>query len=293
LPADSVELLEQWPPDLSKLVAGEPVTRSITLVASGLTAAQLPEIDLPTINGIKQYPDQPVLQDSRSSKGMRAQRVQKVALIPMAPGLYRVPEISVKWWNRVNGEVETATLPARNLVVDPAVDTNPTPIEPALPADGLPAEVADTPPTNRFWVWLSLLLGLGWAVSLVYWWIGLRRNASLVESMGETIDTRMSLSAAQRALHEACERDDAAAARLALLAWGQAVVAPQSIANLGQLGSLFGEELGREIETLNQSLYAVERDTWQGRSLWALCQRLQQDAGRAAGAGEGLSALNP
>ena len=293
LPADSVELLEQWPPDLSKLVAGEPVTRSITLVASGLTAAQLPEIDLPAINGIKQYPDQPVLQDNRSSKGVRAQRVQKVALIPMGPGLYRVPEISVKWWNRVSGEVETATLPARNLVVDPAVELNPIPMEPALPADGLPAEIAHTPPTNRFWVWLSLLLGLGWAVSLVYWWIGLRRNAPPVESMGETMDTGMSLSAAQRELREACERDDAAAARLALLAWGQAVMAPQSIANLGQLGSLLGDELGREIETLNQSLYAVERDAWQGRSLWALCQRLQQDAGSAAGAGEGLSALNP
>ena len=111
LPADRVELREQWPADLTGLVAGEPVTRSIVLIADGLTAAQLPEIELQAIDGIKQYPDQPVLQDRRNSKGIHAQRAQKVALIPGSPGIYRVPEISVNWWNRATGQLETATLP--------------------------------------------------------------------------------------------------------------------------------------------------------------------------------------
>jgi hypothetical protein len=146
LPADRVELSEQWPNDLTGLVAGEPVTRSITMIADGLTAAQLPEIELQTIDGIKQYPDQPVLEDSRSSKGIRGQRAQKVALIPAGPGVYRVPEISVSWWNRATAQLETTTLPARELMVGPGVEAveiaplpslppNSAEVSPAMPAD--------------------------------------------------------------------------------------------------------------------------------------------------------------
>ena len=124
LPAERVELREKWPDDLGGLVAGEPITRSIQLIADGVTAAQLPEIELQAIDGIKQYPDQPVLRDERSSQGMRALRAQKVALIPGSAGVYRVPPIAVKWWNRATETVETATLPGRELVIAAAAEDN-------------------------------------------------------------------------------------------------------------------------------------------------------------------------
>ncbi|MCP4303224.1 MAG: hypothetical protein GY783_21795, partial [Gammaproteobacteria bacterium] len=117
LPATRLELREEWQSDLDGLVAGEPITRSLTLVADGLTAAQLPELAMQQIDGIKQYPDQPGLQNGRSSKGITGKREQKVALIPGAEGIYRVPEFSLPWWNLETGKLETATIPARELSV--------------------------------------------------------------------------------------------------------------------------------------------------------------------------------
>jgi len=276
LPADRVELREQWPADLTGLVAGEPITRSITLIADGLTAAQLPEIELQAIDGIKQYPDQPVLQNSRSSKGIRAQRVQKVALIPAGPGVYRIPEISVNWWNRATAQLETAILPSRELMIGPDGEATEVAPIPALPlaadevSQSVPETVAGT--GNRFWLWLSLFLAGGWAVSAVYWWYSTRRGNSSIAQASEVVGLRE----AGRALREACEKDDSAAARAALLVWGQGVMMPQRVANLGELVDLLGDEFGQQVEALNHSRYAEQGEAWQGRVLWELCQRLQK-----------------
>ena len=294
LPADHVELREHWPTELTGLVAGEPVTRSITLIADGLTAAQLPEVELQAIDGIKQYPDQPVLQDSRSGKGMRAQREQKVALIPAGPGVYRIPEVSVNWWNRATAQLETAVLPARDLVVGAGVEAAEIAPLPALP--GAQDEVSQAGPAavaavgNYFWLWFSLFLALGWAVSVIYWWFTRRRrNPPLLEA-SEVVG----LQAAGRALREACENENSAAARVALLAWGQAVMMPQRVANLGELAALLGDEFAQQVEALNRSRYAGQGAAWEGRPLWTLCQRLQQQAGSSkSDVNTSLLPLNP
>jgi hypothetical protein len=292
LPADHVELREQWPEDLDGLVAGEPITRSIQLIADGVTAAQLPEIELQAIDGIKQYPDQPVLRDERGGQGIRALRAQKVALIPGSPGVYRVPSLAVKWWNRATETIETATLPARELVVADSTGNaavEPPPVSPA-PASAQPAGEVGADRASRFWVWLSLLLAGGWGASAVYWWYTSRRARTTEPPRIEAA----SLRSATRALREACERNDAATVRAALLPWGQALLAPQQVANLHALAPCLGVEFRQEIEALNQSLYAVDGESWQGQALWTLCQRLQQQgSSRKSTVNEGLTPLTP
>jgi hypothetical protein len=279
LPADHVELREEWPADLSGLVAGEPITRSITLIADGLTAAQLPEIKLQEIDGIKQYPDQPALQNSRNGKGMHGQREQKVALIPAAPGVYRIPEISVNWWNRATAQLETAILPARELKVGPggeAAEVAPPP-SPPLNTDPLSPVMPTTVVVegNRFWLWLSLFLACGWVATVIYWWLATRRKRPASAPANEVVGLRD----ASRALREACEKDDSAAARAALLAWGQALMMPRQVDNLEVLVGLLGDELAQQVETLNHSRYAGQGMAWEGQPLWTLCRRLQQQAG--------------
>jgi len=273
LPADRVELREQWPGDLSTLVAGEPVTRSLTLVADGLTAAQLPELELKAIDGIKQYPDQPVLENSHDNNGISARRVQKVALIPGAAGVYRLPEISVDWWNRATGKMETATIPARELRVAAAAASavaDDTSI--ASPRASVP--VVEAVAGNRFWLWMSLALACGWALSAGYWWFASRRALPSLTAVGEP----PSLRKARRRLQQACANNDAVAARAALLDWGRALLAPRRVANLHELSGLLGDALRLEVEALNQSLYAGGGAAWQGQSLWPLCQQLQKQA---------------
>jgi len=289
LPANKIELREEWQGDLTGLVAGEPVTRSLSLLADGLTAAQLPELELIPIGGMKQYPDQAELENRRSANGVTGQRVQKVALIPGTAGSYLVPAINLPWWNLQSGKMEIATIPSRELIVSAAAGVS--------VADAPVAEVQTTvqeaapAAANPFWLWLSLALAGGWILSALYWWYQLRQPAAATApSATEHPDLRQ----AGKKLQQACNDSDAISARRLLLTWGRALLAPRRISNLRQLGDVLGADLRHEIEVLNQSLYAPAGAQWRGQALWSLCQQLEKDARVQRDQGSaGLLPLNP
>ena len=141
--------------------------------------------------------------------------------------------------------------------------------------------------TSSFWLWLSLFLATGWALSSCYWWWRSRRAGTSPTAAEEP----PSLRAARKRLRRACTDNDAAAARQALLAWGQAFYAPAAIANLHQLVQQAGDALGAEVARLNRSLYAGRQESWQGHSLWTLCQEIETVAGDSAR--ESAAALLP
>jgi hypothetical protein len=288
LPANKLELREDWQGDLSGLVAGEPVTRSLSLVVDGLTAAQLPEVPLAAIAGIKQYPDQPGLENSRSVKGIIGRREQKVALIPGKGGSYLVPEIKIPWWNLITGKVEIATIPARALIVNAAVDAKPEPpgVSLATSQQQLPAATE----VDNFWLWLSLALASGWILSALYWWYRSTNPAGRTSTRPEHPELR----AARKKLRLACEANDAESARHALLLWGRALMSPRPVTNLLQLGQMVGGEVTDAVESLNLSLYSEAQTQWRGQELWMLCQQLEKSlAARSAGNHAQLSSLNP
>ena len=289
LPANKVELREEWQGDLAALVAGEPITRSLTLLVDGLTAAQLPEFTLLPIAGIKQYPDQAGLENSRTAKGIIGKREQKVALIPGAAGSYLVPEIILPWWNMQTGKMETATIPPREIIVSAAAET--AVVEPAIVQAPTTAPISAPVPANSFWLWMSLLLACGWILNALYWWYKLRKpgTASIL-----SVSKHPDLRGPGKQLQQACNDSDAIAARLVLLIWGRALLAPREINNLHQLGNILGPDLRHEIEVLNQSLYAPDAAKWGGQALWSLCQCLEKDsrAQRDRSSAE-LSPLNP
>lgn len=290
LPATKLVLREEIPENLDALVVGEPITRSLSIVAEGLTAAQLPQIELPPIDGLKQYPDQPELRDRRSGKGVTGRRTQKVALIPSAPGAYLLPEISLQWWNLHSGRLETATLPMRELNVGGVAGSAP---EPSRAAG---EEVAGADPgsaqarASRFWVWTSLILALGWSATVLLWWFGTRRTGLPALDPGSIAPLRT----ARRDLHRACLANDAPDARTALLAWGRALLAPRPLASLHQLERELGGDFGRELARLNHALYAAEHGDWQGIDLWQCCQALESERNvQPSQAASGLTPLNP
>ena len=273
LPADKIELREEWQGDLTGLLAGEPITRSLSLLADGLTAAQLPELELIPIAGVKQYPDQAELENRRSANGITGQRVQKVALIPGTAGRYLVPAINLPWWNLQSGKMEIATIPAREIIVNAAASVSV--VEPPVAEAQSTVQESVSAAANSFWLWLSLALAGGWTLSALYWWYQLRHPATATApSVTEYPDLRH----ARKQLEQACNDSDAISARRVLLIWGRALLAPREISNLHQLGAALGAELRHEIEALNQSLYAPSASPWRGQALWLLCQQLEKDA---------------
>ena len=298
LPSTSVRLNDVWQEDLSKLVAGEPVTRTLMLVAEGLTAAQLPTLGQDDIDGLKQYPDQPALSDQRTSRGIVGVRQQKIALIPTVAGTYTLPEIVIPWWNVYTQKEEYARVPARTIQVagDPAA-TPEAATELVSPEPGIATplvvapEIAVVEQTSRFWVWLSLFLTCGWLVSVLLWWLNRRRSISVVTAGKEK---GMSLRQANRALKAGCLANDAIAVRETLLDWANTLGLSVSFSNLNSTGRYFGEPLKSEINSLNQSLYGVEQTAWTGEGLWQICESICADVKPASRQEEDqLVALNP
>ena len=182
-------------------------------------------------------------------------------------------------------------LPAREIrVVPPAgAEADDGATAPELPVTGGESEVPVTAAERSPWLWVSLLLALGWISSLIYWWFRSRPAASPREAAAET----PSLRSARRELQQACESDDATAARVALLDWGRALLAPRPIANLQQLCAMLGGELEREVEELNRSRYARDQRSWRGADLWQLCRQLEAARPQDPGDLRELVPLNP
>lgn len=277
LPARDLRFLDRWEEITQEdkpFKAGEPFTRTLTLVAEGLTAAQLPEVHFDLPDGFKSYPDQPVLEDKKRGDGIVGIRKEKIALIPTQAGSYRLPAIEIPWWNTMTKRMEVARLEERHIDVMPAEE-----VEVATPSIALQKEasgLADTSDalvsggTQRdasFWSLISMMLGLGWALTLVAWWGSRQKRGNQYETVDNkpvTPDT----GPIKRQLKKACMQNEAEAAKEALLSWGLARW-PRRPVSLGEVRKRVGEPLAAEIRKLNGVLYSRETSVWRnGSTLW-------------------------
>ena len=135
LPATDLKIIEKWSKDPTTLLSDEPVTRTVTLTAVGLTASQLPELPEQVPADFRQYPDKPVLEELQSAGGITGIRQQKSAIIPARAGAYTLPEITLPWWNTETQTMEYAVLPERRVQVAATVPETGIGL-PDLPAPG-------------------------------------------------------------------------------------------------------------------------------------------------------------
>ena len=274
LPAGKLQLSEQWSANPQKLTVGEPITRTLTLTAKGLTASQLPALGRQSIAGLRLYPDQPALKDQPDGDGITGRREQKIAIIPTRPGNIELPAIELKWWNVTTDREEVARLPARNIDVLPAsgksmVGTPPPAGTTAAPVVTLqPAAAAGA--ASTWWPWLSLLLGCGWLATLFAWWWQARSKPSLAGADAAAAETLRQL---ERRLKSGCLTDDAAQAKTALLAWAKRRWPERPPASLDALARLCEPALAEALRELEHALYARNGASWKGDKLWRLFGR--------------------
>ena len=277
LPAADVKITEEWSKNPFELLPNEPVTRTVTLTARGLTASQLPEMQEQLPADFKQYPDIPVLENRRSADGITGVRQQKNAIIPARAGDYVLPAMSLAWWNTTTQTMENAVLPERRVQVAAAA------AEAAIEAPDLPAldlATADpgrtvpdaaqaaaaehtAPPGVSIWQWFTCILALTWVITLVYI-LKNRRRPRPVTPQTHTGDA----NAALKALKRACRENDPQRAKAALLRWAGARAGGIPATSLGDLAQYSSEELAVEIRALSRRLYSRTTEPWRGEPLW-------------------------
>ena len=276
LPAKMLTVNESWSQEPPAFQVGEPITRTITLTARAQVASQLPVLDEWQVAEFKQYPDQPVLNDERKADGTIATRQEKTAIIPGSAGRYMLPGIKIPWWNTETDRLEYAELPAREVLVQAAPGSAPTPGDLAgLPQPGplqLDEAEGDAPepvavvaePATGFWQGLSAGLALAWLLTLFMWWRYSRRSP-VAPADGERM---LKSGKVINELKTACNQDNPADAKQALLDWARLNWGSDAPSSLGAIGKRSPARLASAIATLNDSLYSRESESWRGAELW-------------------------
>lgn len=274
LPAASLQINDTWSEEGSTLRAGEPITRTLSLLAKGMTAGQLPEISPPMNGPVKIYPEPPVLDDQARSDGVNGLRMEKIAIIANTEGIVTVPEIRIPWWNTETDRAEQAVLPARTFKVIGATPSAAAPPTSAAPAPlQSPSAIAKsvTSPgateslaTSR-WVFVCTALGTGWAVTLLLWWW--RASGSRMWTRRVRGSSTANVDVLAKAVLHHSHRHDATATRTALVAWAEACgLHPADLDNIARRLP----QLAAACADLNRSLYGQSAAKWNGDALAAI-----------------------
>lgn len=265
LSAEQLEVKQEWSGDFEQMKVGEPLTRTLSLLAKGATVSSLPELNTTkTDERLKTYPDQPVLKEQKTTDGLLAFREEKIALIPSKTGEYKLPTIKIPWFNTKTNKMETATIPETTItVLAGAATPASTPSATVIPQQNAvtPASQPLSEQQTSNWLWVSLFLALGWLITLFYFLT--KRPAPPVVIAND--EAELSLKASVNQLKKACADNNATAAKNALLAWG---LARFDATSLGATADCCDARLHDEILQLNQVLYAKDAPAWSGKKLF-------------------------
>ena len=264
LSAQQLVFKQEWSGDIKHLKIGEPLTRTLTLLAKGATVSQLPELNTAISNDqLKAYPDQPVLQEQKKTDGVIAFREEKIALILSQAGDYQLPAIQIPWFNTENQKMEMAEIPETTLTAlagaQPVVNT-PQITSVNSQAITTTAPINTVPETN-FWMWLSLCLATTWLITVIVFLKARTKSEQLIKD----VDVNTDIIDAIKALKKACTQNDATAAKNALIAWGNLTF---NQSTLGGIADFCDARLRDELLHLNHSLYGQASSEWQGKKLF-------------------------
>lgn len=321
LPVHQLDLTDDW--QMDSLEVGQPITRTLTLTVRGLGSNQLPELKMAVPEGVRQYPEEPVL-DQEIDKGELVSTLrQQVTLIPTQSGALEFPAVELQWWNVDLHRTERARIEATGLQIGgntsaapadqglsatppPAPRKQPPPVaEPVQPepVQSTPATEALVPvtATGNLAMAPGLLAALAGGIALLAgglgWWLGRRRGGTVLaaEAKSQSITTvgkpaRQDLNA----LKTACQHNDINASRRALIHWCQQQW-PGSAASLNPLLAQADPVLKAELQRLNKALYAATDSVthWQGDALWQAFQAYESGQADTAMAQSSLQPLNP
>jgi len=289
LPAEHVELKGTWQPESAGVQVGEPVTLVLDLEAEGLTAGQLPTPAPETVAGFRVYPDQAQRQTATADTGVTGHLQQKIAFIPERAGDLALPAVELHWWDTQADRERTASLPGRVIKVMPVAGQSPQDTVKSAPAMAPPeTKVQSTAPdvaapesqagksprpdtaSSSLWPVLSVLLAIGWLVTLAIWWWRTRRGR--VVSTVPQPEASIATATARKQFRVACRNGDAPGARRALLAWAALhwpADPPHGLEALAQ--RIRHAEVRDALAELDRALYR-EAGNWNGTRL-ANCLR--------------------
>ena len=279
IPAQSLTIDQQWSQSPQQLTVGEPITRTVTVTARGLTGAQLPPLPSQPGDRYKSYPDQPKIGETIDRSSVVGQRIESTAIVPQQPGELVLPAVSVDWWDTQVNQLRTATLPATRITVAAAAPSeapksvayeNQSASEATAPNLSGTALIETTAPQSQRWLQLSLaanavLLAL---LAALFYWQRHTPNSPARRPIANTFSA--STEADEQQLWRQIEQHakNAAPAPLceAIVAWAERLSDGQvkTLKQLQEYAAVADNGLAEELKTLENKAYSGQH---QGEAL--------------------------
>ncbi len=282
IPASRFTLEETFSAPPTEWQVGEPVTRTFTIKATGLSAGQVPPIPMAEVPGVRYYPDQTQDDSSISDQGITTVVTQSVAVVPGNTGDLTLPEIRIPWWNTLENRVEYATLPEHNIqVIAAKASSSPSDSIPELTgsdeADSDKANAAETPQSYL----IPLIVSIGFNLLLLAAIIGLylsRKNQTTVTSTEDTAEAEKASKEEThylwRELKKAARDNNAQALREMIIRWA-ASESGQSMTSLAQAEVWLDDfRLSAALAELDATLYSTDDNSaFNGQGIIGLIEK--------------------
>ena len=293
LPARNLRLQEMWSQPLESLKAGDAITRTITIEADGLSAAQLSPVFLAQPEGVNSYPDKSGSEDLQTPSGIRGQRTDAIAMIPTRPGKLTLPAVKYTWFNTDTGSTEVAEIPERILDVAPATTDSSQLSAPVIPQEA-PAQEAPECPTpaistpaqsdsqNHLWRTIALLLAVLWLITGIVWWRGSRNKRHNLttpntQPVAAPINSEINEKNAFVKLEAACKAGNLAMVREKLQNWCEAYLNQSESTSIEQcLQQMNSQPLSEFYHLLDTHLYSGSSELIDVNSGIDICRAIRQ-----------------
>ena len=326
LPATQVELSQTWnssarSADTSsqhKALVGEPITRTITVTAKGLSAAQLPPLKFSNNGNYRLYPDQATTEDELSTHGVTGKRIEAMAIVPTQAGTLHLPEIKLSWWDTEAEQFREAIVPGETFEVLPATGIAPENSTlsnaPSAPVEiqtsnnpGIDSSEAINSPLNLWLLASNALFLLTTLVFAVLW----RRRAAALKNLSPNLsatqkpDSSKAFKAVIRAANRTANTETLTELRAAILHWARLHWNTTDILTLQQVADKAPQlALTQHFNWLDKSIYSgagnqqtkedSEHDSNQLAELITLLKQANQNAiNERSAKGSKLQALYP
>ena len=310
MPSSKVELSEQWSGDLDSLIVGEPITRTIRINAQGLTGAQILPLPIIESPNYKVYPDQPQLEEQAIGDGVLGTRTESLALVPNQAGELVIPAIEMRWWDTKNQRMQTASLPATVVQVNPSTAINNAPLANNAPLTTMEPLDLNPEPAGFFGsvgsakasmlVKLSLLLNALLLATIALLLFSRRKQRTIKKtSSQQKTSPLLNLKQQLKAIEIEAKNNNLIAMRDGIVAWGQCLFAETPPTTLKALSLLLDDaELQQQFAQLDRQLYKGEAEsTEDSLDVSLLLQRLKQQStfsrSSVSSSGNGLKPLYP
>jgi BatD DUF11 like domain len=290
LPAQEFVLQESWLPEDFEQQAkvGEPITRTITMVAKGLTGTQLPDLPVTEQSNVNIYPDQAKIETTVEGTTAIGIRQQKMAFVPTAPGTLHLPEVRIPWWNSRTKQKQVAVLPSRTVAILPEAGSRTTPFA-GQPNSGSSPTVVSGPqaeegssrfdqsmtegsgtivPSSTVVMWQAIagVFIVLWFGTGMGWWYNHRRANRKKGDQGKDIEKANSLRYARHAFSQACHANNPKKAKEALVEWaGKKWSSNPPLGLQGVAQRLTEPNAKAAVWELDRVLYSSEGGAWDAK----------------------------